>query len=180
MAFEKRITLGSGKLYVQEFTGTLPEDLSEMEKDDNILGLIKGGATVSYESETYTAKDDLAIVSKVKLTTETITFTSGIMTWNGKTLQKLCSTARITEGDGKRTVKIGGAGNQDGKRYVLRFVHTDQQDGDIKITIVGQATEGWELTFNPEEETVLDAVFTALPSDNEGTLIILEETIDQD
>lgn len=174
---EKRITLGSGKLYCVEYeTATGIPEKAELEKDENLLGLIKGGASVSYESETYTAKDDLAIVSKTRLTSETITLTSGIMTWNGSTLAKLCSTARVNEGDGKRTVKIGGAGNQSGKNWLLRFVHSDAEDGEIRITMIGAPTEGFELTFNPEEETVLDSTFTAQPgTDNEGTLLIYEE-----
>ena len=57
MAINKKIVLGSGKLYATEFTDPIPED-STLETDDNILGLISGGATLTYEPEFYTASDD--------------------------------------------------------------------------------------------------------------------------
>lgn len=174
----KKITLGSGKLYCTEFTNSLPEDAA-LEVDDNILGLISGGATLSYEGEFYTAKDDLGLAVKKMITSETVTLKSGIMTWNGSTLAKLCSTARVTENaEAKtRTVKIGGVGNYDGKKYVLRFVHEDAQEGDIRITIVGSNEAGFELAFTKDEETVIDAEFTAFPMDDDGTLILFSEEI---
>lgn len=177
MAIEKKIVLGSGKLYATEFTDSVPDD-EVLEVEDNILGLISGGATLTYEPEYYTASDDLGIAVKKMITQETVTLTSGIMTWNGKTLAKLCNTARITEPTSenkKRVVKIGGVGNYDGKKYVLRFVHEDATEGDIRITIVGSNEAGFEIAFAKDEETVIDAEFTAFPLDDEGTLIIFEE-----
>lgn len=174
MAINKKIVLGSGKLYATEFTDTIPED-STLETDDNILGLISGGATLTYEPEFYTASDDLGIAVKKMITNENVTLKSGIMTWNGKTLEKLCSTARVVTTDKTTTVKIGGVGNYDGKKYVLRFVHTDTE-GTIRITIVGSNEAGFEIAFAKDEETVIDAEFTAFPLDDEGTLIIYSET----
>lgn len=175
MVINKKIVLGSGKLYCTEFTDSIPED-STLETDDNILGLISGGATLTYEPEFYTASDDLGIAVKKMITNETVTLQSGIMTWNGKTLQRLVNTGRIDESvEGKRTVKIGGVGNYDGKKYVLRFVHEDAAEGDIRITIVGSNEAGFEIAFTKDEETVIDAEFTAFPIDDEGTLIIFEE-----
>lgn len=175
---EERIVLGSGKLYIMEFTGTIPDNAT-LEAEDNLLGLIQGGASLEYKPTYYEAKDDLGLVSKVILTEEEVTFKSGIMTWCGKTLAKLCSTARVTEDTvtGKRTVKIGGLNNQDGKKYVLRFVHEDPVDGDIRVTIVGNNQAGFTLAFAKDKETVIDAEFKALPMDNEGTKIIYEEEI---
>lgn len=51
MALTKRkdITLGSGKLYVQEYTGTTIPDTDTICTADNIIGYISGGATVSYK-----------------------------------------------------------------------------------------------------------------------------------
>jgi len=175
---EEKIVLGSGKLYIMEFTGTIPDNAT-LEAEDNLLGLIQGGASLEYKPTYYEAKDDLGLVSKVILTEEEVTFKSGIMTWCGTTLAKLCSTARVTEDTltGKRTVKIGGLNNQDGKKYVLRFVHEDKVDGDIRVTIVGNNQAGFTLAFAKDKETVIDAEFKALPMDNEGTKIIYEEEI---
>ena len=172
----EKIVLGSGKLYTTEFTGEIPNDAT-IEAEGNLLGLIQGGATLEYKPTFYEAEDDLGIKKKVILTKEEVTFKSGIMTWNGKTLKKLSSTAIVTEASGKRTVKIGGIGKQDGKKHILRFVHEDKVDGDIKVTIVGTNQAGFSLAFQKDKETVIDAEYKAQPLDTEGTLIIYEEEI---
>ena len=92
---------------------------------------------------------------------------------------KICSTARVTDdtSTGKRTVKIGGMGNYDGKKYVIRFVHEDPADGNIRLTIVGNNQSGFSITFAKDKETVINPEFKAQPLDSEGTLIIYEEDI---
>lgn len=173
----KRIVLGSGKLFVTEFSGTMPED-SVIETEANRLGHIKGGATLEYTPSFHRAKDDLGQVEKSRLTDEEAKLKSGIMTLNGHTLEKLCATARVDESEtGKRVVKIGGAGNDNGKKYLIRFLHEDKADGNIRTTIVGRNESGFALAFAKDAETVVDAEFTAFPNDSEGTLIIYDEEV---
>lgn len=175
------IVLGSGDLYCTDFLGTdkeIPAD-TEIEKEENRLGHIKGGAEIEYKPEFYEAKDDMGKVSKVIITEEEATLKSGIMTWCGKTLEKLCQTARVTEKDGKRIVKVGGIGNATGKKYLLRFVHKDDEDGDIRVTIVGNNQAGFVIAFAKDTETVIDAEFKAQPMDKEGTLILYKEDMDK-
>lgn len=174
----EKIVLGSGKVYIDEFTGTIPEN-ADIEIADKLLGRIKGGAALEYKPEYYTAEDDLGLIKKTIMTKEEVSFKSGVMSWCGTTLQKLCSTARVTEDDTKkiRTVKIGGVGNQDGKKYLVRFVHEDPKDGDIRITITGSNQAGFSLAFAKDKESVIDAEFKAEPMDGEGTLVIYEEEI---
>ena len=160
----ERIVLGSGKLYVDEFTGELPEDAA-IEVEAKLLGYIQGGATLTYKPTFYEAKDDLNFVSKKIITDEEAILKSGVMTWNGETLKKLTP----------RTVKIGGLSHNDGKKYVLHFVHEDKTDGDIRVTIVGSNEAGFELSFAKDKETVINAEFKAQPQDNEGTLILYKE-----
>ena len=121
----------------------------------------------------------LGLVKKQILTKEEVSLKSGIMTWNGDTLKRLVSTARVTENGvtNKRLVKIGGVGNQDGKRYVVRFVHEDATDGDVRVTIVGGNQGELALSFAKDKETVIDAEFIAVPHDSEGTLVLFEEDI---
>lgn len=177
MAEKDKITLGSGKLYCVEYDGAIPED-AVIETDDNRLGYISGGATLEYAPSFYEAKDDLGYVSKTILTQEEAKLKSGVMTFNGNTLSKLCSTGRVTETDGKRTLLIGGTGNQDGKSYIIRFVHNDPVDGDVRVTIVGRNEAGFSLSYAKDKETVIDAEFKAMAKlDSEGTLIKYEETI---
>lgn len=172
----ERIILGSGKLYCLVFTGEIPEDAT-IETEENQLGHIKGGASLEYKPEAYTAKDDLGVVSKTKITEEEATLKSGLITWCGTTLKKLCATARVTETDSRRTVKIGGIKNQTNEKYLLRFLHEDDEDGDIRTTIVGKNEAGFSFSFAKDAETTLDAEFKAQPMDKEGTLIIFDEEI---
>ena len=168
----ERIVLGSGRLYFQAYSGTVPET-STLCTDANLLGLIKGGATLTYTPEFYEAKDDLGFVTKTILTSEEVTLTSGIMTFNGDVLKTLCDTGRVSEDTAQhlRTVKIGGIDNAVNASYVFCFHHSDTQDGDIWVLIVGKNQSGFSIAFATDAETVIDAEFKALPQDNEGTLI---------
>lgn len=170
------ITLGSGKLFVKEYLDEIPA-VAEIEKEENRIGWIKGGAALNYSAEDYSAEDDLGMVSKRKINAENVTLTSGIMTWNGKTLEKLCATARITEENGKRITKIGGINNDNGKQYIVHFLHEDEVDGNVRVTLVGKNASGFTLTFAKDAETVVDAEFAATKGnlDKEGTLVIIEE-----
>lgn len=174
----KTITLGSGKLYIKEFSGEIPAN-TEIEKEENLIGYIQGGAELEYKPEFYTAEDDLGKAKKTIITKEEAKLKSGIMTWNGQTLKKLSATGRVTEAGGIRTVKIGGIDNNDNKNYIIHFVHADPVDGDVRVTVVGKNTAGYTLAFAKDKETVVDAEFEAVPSDDEGTLIIYQETIDE-
>ncbi|MDD2954354.1 MAG: hypothetical protein PHC95_14590 [Parabacteroides sp.] len=172
----ERIILGSGKVYVMEFTGTIPED-TLIEVVGNRLGYISGGATMEYKPSYTKCKDDLGIVSKTILTEEEATFKTGILTFDGNTLVKLCNTGRVTEATGVRTVKIGGTDNYDGKKYLIHFVHEDPTDGDVRVSIVGVNEAGFSLSFAKDKETVIDAEFACQSMDTEGTLIIYKEEI---
>ena len=172
MSTPKRITLGSGKLYLIPFADTLPE-IAEICVDTNLFGYIKGGATLEYAPTFYEAKDDLGYVIKTIITEETATLKSGVLTFNGNTLQKLCDTGRVTEDTTKkrRILKIGGIGNAQGNKYIICFHHEDPIDGDIWVLIVGQNQAGFSLAFAKDSETVIDAEFKCLSQDDEGTLI---------
>lgn len=187
---KKKVTLGSGKLYMKEFSGSLPETfkalLADMVKDENHAGWIKGGASIEYKPTMTTEKDDLGMVVKEILTDEEATFKSGLFTWNAETLAKLSSTARLSteadEGNGKkyRILKVGGTANDDGKQYVLLFVHEDPVEGNCYLAVVGRNTAGFTITFAADSATVIDAEFTCKPQDNNGTLIQYAEEYDEE
>ncbi len=170
------ITLGSGNLMIKEYTDTMPA-YSEFNEETDLLGRIQGGATLEYKGTWYDAKDDTGKAVKTIITEEEATLKSGILTWNGKTLEKLCSTARVTESEGIRNVKIGGVGNHNGKSYALCFHHVDKADGDVYIVIRAVNQGGFSLAFVKDKETVIDAEFKCLPQDKEGTLIQYHEEI---
>ena len=175
------ITLGSGKLYFQEYTDAVPsfEEVKALCVDTNRLALIKSGAALEYAEETYEEKDDLGLVSKIITTKEEAKLKCGLLTWTGNTLGVLVDHSTVTEAAGVRTTKIGGAGNAKGKYYVLVFHHEDKKDGDLWVVIVGRNTAGLSLTFATEAGTVAEPEFTAKPHDEDGTLVVIYEELDK-
>lgn len=171
------ITLGSGDLMIKEYDGNNMPAYSDFEVENDLLGRIQGGATLEYAGTWYEAKDDTGKVVKTIITEEEATLKSGVITWNGKTLEKLCSTARVTESAGIRTVKIGGVGNYNGKSYAMCFHHIDPVDGDVWLVVRAVNQGGFSLAFAKDKETVIDAEFKCLPQDDEGTLIQYIEEI---
>lgn len=170
------ITLGSGNLMIKEYTDVMPA-YTDFDESTDLLGRIQGGATLEYKGTWYDAKDDTGKAVKTIITEEEAVIKSGVLTWNGKTLAQLCSTARVTEADGIRTVKIGGVGNHNGKSYALCFHHTDKADGDVWLVVKAVNQGGFSLAFVKDKETVIDAEFKCLPQDDEGTLIQYVEEI---
>ncbi len=173
---KEKITLGSGDVYIMDFADTMPT-VEDICKEENRLGHIKGGASLEYTQETYEEKDDMGKVSKIITTEEEAILKMGLLTWNGTTLQKLIDRCKVTEAAGKRTTKIGGAGNAQGGYYAICFHQPDKIDGDMWVLIKGRNTAGATLTFAKDEGTVVEPEFKALPHDEDGTLIeLIEET----
>ena len=176
---KETITLGSGKLYVAVYDETAdvmptPETLCVAE---NLIGWIKGGASLEYTQETYEEKDDLGMVSKIITTNEEALLKCGLLTWNGETLTKLVARGKSTTAAGKRTTKIGGAGNADDKNYAICFAYEDKVDGNLWVLIKGKNTAGFTLTFATDAGTVVEPEFKAMPHDESGTLIELIEEV---
>lgn len=172
-----KIPLGSGDIYVTEWTGEIPAN-ADLEKEENLIGRTKNGATITYSANFYTAKSDDGKAQKTKLISEEASLSYGMITWNAKTLVAIIATARETGGAPsrpERVIKIGGIKSDKGKSYLLRFVYKDPVDGDIRITMVGKNTGGWSAAFTPSTETTLQPSFQAEPQDDEGTLILYEE-----
>ena len=173
---KETITLGSGKIYLKAFAEAMPT-VEELCVESNLLGHIKGGASLEYTEETYEEKDDLGYVLKIITTSEEAILKCGLLTWNGETLSKLIDRYKTTEASGKRTTKIGGAGNAQGGYYAICFMHEDKTDGNVWIMIKGRNTAGATLTFAADEGTVIEPEFKAMPHDNAGTLIEFIEEI---
>ena len=172
------ITLGSGKLYLMTATGEAMPTVDMLCSDENLLGYIKGGASLEYTEETYEEKDDLGYVAKIITTSEEAVLKCGLLTWNGDTLKKIVDRCSSTVTNGKRVTKIGGAGNAQGKYYAICFFHEDKVDGNLWVVIKGRNTAGLTLTFAADAGTVMEPEFKAMPHDTEGTLIDIVEEMD--
>lgn len=173
---KKTITLGSGIPYIMEYTGEMP-DHTTICVEENLLGYVKGGAALEYTQESSEEKDDLGYASKTVVTTEDALLKLGLLTWNGATLQKLADRCQVTEDNGLRTIKIGGAGNAQGKEWVVCFFHEDKKTGNLWVMVRGNNTAGITLTFAADEGTVIEPEFKALPHDDKGTLVTIIEEI---
>ena len=177
------ITLGSGKLYYSEYSDSTELTHSAVKAlctDANRLGLIKGGASITYTEETYEEKDDLGLASKILTTKEDVKLKCGLITWTGNTIGVLVDRSTVSDDstNGVRTTKIGGAGNTKGKYYVLVFHHEDKTDGDLWVVIVGRNTVGLSLAFASDTGSVIEPEFTAKPHDEDGTLVVIYEELD--
>jgi hypothetical protein len=172
----KTITLGSGKIYLAPFVDEMPT-VETLCVEENLLGHIKGGAGLTYTEEATEEKDDLGLVSKIVTTSEEVLLRCGLITWNGVTLQKLIDRCTVTTASGKRTTKIGGAGNAQGKYYAICFLHEDKVDGNVWVMIKGRNTAGATLTWAVDAGTQIEPEFKALPHDDAGTLVEFIEEI---
>lgn len=173
------IILGSGDLYVCEYTGdTVPAD-SVIEIDANRAGNIKGGAKLEYSTSSQTVKSDNGRVKKTIITEETVKFVTGLITWSKNWLLALVATARVDETSkaNHRIFKLGGLSNQSKKKYLFRFVHTRDDGRKIRLTVTGKNTGTISLAFDPENATTVDAEITADSLDSEGTLVIFDDEL---
>lgn len=173
---KQTITIGSGYPYLIPYTDTIPT-VEEICVEKNLLGYSQGGAALEYADEIHEEKDDMGHVRKIITTSEELKLKLGLLTWNGHTLANLIDRCKVEEKDGKRITKIGGAGNAQGKYFVVCFHVPDKQDGDLWVLIVGRNTAGATLTFATDAGTKLEPEFTAMPQDTDGTLAQLIEAL---
>jgi hypothetical protein len=177
---QDNITLGSGKVYITEYTGELPT-VETVCTEANRVGYSQGGAELTYTEEVHEERDDLGYAVKIVTISEEAILKLGLITWNGTSMQKLIDRCQVTEDKtkGTRTIHIGGAGNAQGKNWVVCFHHHDAEGGDLWIMIVGRNTTGLTLTFAVDAGSKLEPEFKAIPHDAKGTLITLIEEIDK-
>ena len=172
-------TLGSGDLFIKEYTAGTAVTAEDVITNGERLGEIKGGASLEYTTETKEDSSDLGRTKIVIISKEDVVLKSGVMTWNGKTLEKLCQTARVTKDVSakKRTIKIGGLANAANKSYAVAFQYKGDGKKGLTVLIVGKNTAGFTVSFSSDNATVIDAEFKAQALDNDGTLVVIEETI---
>lgn len=187
---KENITLGSAHVYLSAYTEEvgIPKTLAGLNSfcnSTNLMGHIKGGASLEYTQETTEESDDFGTVRKVITTKENAVVKFGLITWNTETLKNLIDRCTVTEetetvqGAEKkyRLAKIGGVGNAQGGYYVLVLKHEDKTDGNVYVVIVGRNTAGASLKFANDAGTQVEPEFTAIPSDEDGTLIYMIEDL---
>ena len=179
VASTEEYTLGSGDLFIKEYTAGTTVTAEEVITNGERLGEIKGGASLEYTTETKEDSSDLGRTKIVIISKEDVVLKSGVMTWNGKTLEKLCQTAVVTENKEakKRTIKIGGLSHAANKSYAVAFQYKGDGKKGLTVLIVGKNSAGFTVSFSSDNATVIDAEFKAQALDNDGTLVVIEETV---
>lgn len=166
MAGEKQLSpndviLGAGELYLTEFTGTTIPENATVETSDNNVGHTSGGAQFSYTPTIFEVENSYGKVVKRKITKTECTFTSGILTFDPAKIA-LLTNAAITEDAEKSVSKITFGGNNPLKNTLVRFVHTKDDGKKIRLTMIANATNGFTMSFQSGQETVIDAQLSAI------------------
>lgn len=176
MPEKQRVRVGSGDVYIIPFTGTIPAD-NTIETTTNHIGSIQKGAFITYTSQIIEVDaDHLQTISRFK-GKESVTFKTSALEWNLDNLSQL-SEGKLTDDDvtGVRTLKIGSFGAKKLTSYLVHFVSFANEDGyKVRTTLIGNATNGFELPFNPDKESVINLEFKSLPMDSDGTQLIVTE-----
>ena len=170
----KDMLLGSGDLYIINYTGgDIPADAT-IETEANMIGGIKGGATVSYTPTIYSVSDDMRRMKKSLITAEEATFKTGYLSFDLGEIAKIAlgSNLQQTYDGTKSTLSVGGG--QTISEYLLRFVHTMGNGKKVRVTMIGTPVSGFELAFSPENESVINAEFSAVPMNAQGQLFTIE------
>ena len=183
MSAPTNLTLGSGKLYVKALANeTDIGALSTYCTDGNQLGWIQGGCSINYTPSTYDVKDDLGAVSEHFITSETVTMSSGILTWNLDVLEKLINnettgTIPATSTTGSIDyVEIGGSGLTTMDKYIVVFEAEPDTAGKIRrFGLVGTCDSGLALAYQPSSETAVNVQFNAIAFGTNHKLLRIEE-----
>ena len=179
---KKTVPLGSGRFYIIEHDSTAltAEKIVSACTAENHYGETKGGATLTYSVTEHKEQDDHGVLMRMIATEEEAKLKGGIFSWNPEMLPKLVRTGRKST-EGKYTVvRIGGLNNDDGKQYIVVFKHIDPNYPPLYVAVVGTNSAGLSIAFARDNTSKLEPEFTALPCDDEGTLIcIVEETTEQ-
>ena len=174
----EEIILGSGELFLLEYSGEIPEDKT-IETDENRAGNIKGGASMEYTISSLTVESDNGRVKKTILTKEDVKFKTGLITWVENWFRALIPTARVdkTSKTGHRVIKLGGLSNQNHIKWLYRFVHTRDDGRKLRITVTGKNVGTVSLKFDTENPTTVDAEVAAENLDGEGTLVVYDDEL---
>lgn len=180
---KEEILVGSCDVYAVEFSGNVPDDAT-IEAEENLLGHVKSGATISYKPTYKDFSTDDGKKKKYSLTAEEAGAKFNLGTWKNSKFGVYAATARVSAVAGKRTVKIGGLSKDSKKKYLFRFVHLDEDAGDVRVTEIAKSSaSGFDLAFAAEDMAVMPCELKALPADNDGTLLqidISDESIEAD
>ena len=177
---QENVILGSGDLYITQYDESIDLETAAffktIEVETNKVGHIQGGAEIQYTPTLKEVVDDLGNILKRKITAETVTFKSGLLSVALEWLNRLVATGELTEDTTNhlKILKIGGSKRYNATAYLVHFVHTLDDGRKVRVTILGNSSNGFTMAFKADNETVVDAEYKAL-SQKDGTLVIFSE-----
>lgn len=169
------ILLGSGELYMYEFTGTDIPEHTVIETDGHNVGHCNSGFSIDYTPEIYDVINQYGKMVRRFTTKENVTAKTGIISWSLAKLA-LLSTAVLTEDATKKVRKLTFGGNKSLKTVLVRFVHEKENGKKLRFTMIAQAGNGFSLEYVITKELTIDAELSAIEK-KKGFLAEFEEEL---
>lgn len=173
----REIVLGSGKIYCLPYVdGEAIGSLRAYCKEENRLGLVKGGASITYEVTPYEVFDDLHEIYKRFVIGEKASLKTGLITFDLETMERILGNSNyfIDENTGVKTLKLGGH-TREQEQFIVVFEHERRDGSRLIVGLAATNDAGLNLNLLPDKETQLDAEFNAVSNDSNGCLLIIEE-----
>lgn len=175
---EEKFLLGSGDLFLGVVPNVATATEGEILAALTNVGAIQGGAELTYSPTFVDVKSANRGTLMSFMTEEQVTFKTGLLQWDLGNIEKL-SAAHFSEDNVQGTRRVGIGGLKDVPVNYLRFVHTKPDGKTLTVNIFkAQSQNGFALSFDNENPTVIDAEFKALSvtGKTNGNLV---EIIDQ-
>ena len=183
-ANKDEIILGSGHAYVvaesQSVSLAGNASISDVKTfvntyavDANLIGHIKGGATLNYSVTTYTETDDFKEISKTKTVDEAVSLAFGLIDYKTGMLDKLIATSTTDATTADELTFIGGIANDNGKTYYVIFKHEDAGDSDTICIVKGKNIAALAAAFSNEAGTNFATEWQAEPFDSTGRKAVI-------
>jgi len=171
----RRTTYGSGTLYAMDPTGkTVPTTPSAAKTfvetyatEDNQLGYLKNGLTITVDTETLSDQSDLGEMKIDLITKETGTVETSVFNVNGETVARVYPTATYSND----CLIVGGLNgvSQDAKLFI--FVEANVQNGKQQVVcFLGKNTSGFTIQWSPDGVQPFSINLALEPFNTQGNL----------
>lgn len=173
------ILMGSGELYMYEFTGEEIPEHATIETDDHNVGHCNSGFSIDYKPEIYDVKNQYGKIVKRFTKSEDITVKTGIISWSLDKLN-LLSTAQLAIDAQKKTRTLTFGGKKALKTVLVRFVHEKENGKKLRFTAIAQGGNGFALEFSGDKELTIDAELAAIEKKKNWLAEFEEELTDEE
>ena len=178
MEKNEEILLGSGEVYMYEYTGAEIPVHEEIETVDHNVGHCNSGFSIEYKPELYDVKNQHGKIVKRFIISEELTVKTGIISWSLDKLSML-STAVLNIDTVKKVRRLVFGGKGSLKVVLVRFVHTKENGKKLRFTAIAQGGNGFALEFD-QKELSIDATLAAIERKKDWLAEFEEELTDEE